>query len=224
MRTEVRQSLAYVVSVAFLAAPLWGVPAAPLGVVTVAERAQISAVPTATGATVFDGDALSTDPVGILRVRAGAAQFQLFTSSAAVVTRTSTGIRATLRRGTVAWSSAHAGAIEIEASEARLRPQGHVPTQAQVTLLSATELLVTARRGALEITVGEETQIVPEATSYRVLLSPPDPQGPQGAGAKQPGEKTKPAGRNRFYVIPLIVVGAATAVAVDEALESPEKP
>src|SRR5713226_6927450 len=202
----------------------WGVPAAPVGGVTLAERAQISAVPTATGATVFDGDTLSTDTVGLLRVRAGAAQFQLFTSSAAVVTRTSTGIRATLRRGTVAWSSANAGAIEMQASEARLRPQGNVPTQAQVTLLSPTELLVTARRGALEITVGDETQMVPEATSYRVLLSPPDPQEPQGAGTKQAGKKPKPAGRNRFYVIPLIAVGAATAVAVHEAWESPEKP
>src|SRR5712692_9611488 len=218
MRTLVRQSLAYVVSAALLAAPLWGVPAAPLGVVTLAERAQISAVPTATGATVFDGDTLSTDTVGLLRVRAGAAQFQLFTSSAAVVTRTSTGIRATLRRGTVAWSSANAAAIEMQASEARL------PPQAQVTLLSPTELLVTARRGALEIIVGDETQTVPEATSYRVLLSPPDPQEPQGAGTKQPGKRTKPAGRNRFYVIPLIVVGMATAVAVHEAWESPEKP
>jgi len=211
-------------SVSLLSAAAWGVPAAPVGVVTLAERAQISAVPTATGATVFDGDTLSTDTVGLLRVRAGAAQFQLFTSSAAVVTRTSTGIRATLRRGTVAWSSATAGAIEMQASEARLRPLGNVPTQAQVTLLSPTELLVTARRGALEITVGDETQTVPEATSYRVLLSPPDPQEPQGAGTKQAGKKPKPAGRNRFYVIPLIAVGMATAVAVHEAWESPDRP
>src|SRR6266851_5874026 len=220
MRTSVRQSLAYVVSVALLAAPLWGAPAAPLGVVTLAERAQISAVPTATGATVFDGDTLSTDTVGILRVRAGAAQFQLFTSSAAVVTRTSTGIRATLRAGTVAWSSANAGAIEMQASEARLRPQGKVPTQAQVTLLSPTELLVTARRGALEITVGEETQMVPEATSYRVLLSPPDPQGPRGAG-------TKPAGHNKKkMILVLVAAGSAPIIAwgLHELVESPDRP
>jgi hypothetical protein len=218
VKVPLQRFFALASSVAFLAAPLWGVPAAPLGVVTAAERAQISAVPTATGATVFDGDALSTDPVGILRVRAGAAQFQLFTSSAAVVTRTSTGIRATLRRGTVIWSSAHAGAIEIEASEARLRPQGNVPTQAQVTLLSATELLVTARRGALEITVGEETQIVPEATSYRVLLSPADPQGPRGAGAK-------PAGHKKMILV-LVAAGSAPVIAwgVHELVESPDRP
>jgi hypothetical protein len=221
MRTEVRQSLAYVVSVALLAAPLWGVPAAPLGVVTAAERAQISAVPTATGATVFDGDALSTDTVGILRVRAGAAQFQLFTSSAAVVTRTSTGIRATLRQGTVAWSAANAGAIEIEASEARLRPQGNVPTQAQVTLLSATELLVTARRGGLEIIVGDETQVVPEATSYRVLLSPPDPQGPRGAGTKPPGHSNK-----KKIILVLVVTGSVPIITwgLHELFESADRP
>jgi hypothetical protein len=168
---------------------------------------------------VFDGDTLSTDTVGILRVRAGAAQFQLFPSSAAVVTRTSTGIRATLRRGTVAWSSANAGAMEMQASEARLRPQGKVPTQAQVTLLSPTELLVTARRGALEITVGEETQTVPEATSYRVLLSPPDPQGPRGAGAK-------PAGHKKKMILVLVAAGSAPIIAwgVHELVESPDRP
>src|SRR6266581_613392 len=191
MRTVVRQLLAYVVSVALLAAPLWGVPAAPLGVVTLAERAQISAVPAATGATVFDGDTLSTDSVGILRVRAGAAQFQLFTSSAAVVTRTSTGIRATLRAGTVVWSSANAGPMEMQ---------------------------VTARRGALEITVGEETQIVSEATSYRVLLSPPDAQGPRGAGAK-------PAGHKKMILV-LVAAGSAPIIAwgVHELVESPDRP
>ena len=73
------------IACALLAAPLWGVPAAPLGVVTLAERAQISAVPTATGATVFDGDTLSTDSVGILRVRAGAAQFSAGSGSRPVL-------------------------------------------------------------------------------------------------------------------------------------------
>ncbi|HEX9224929.1 MAG TPA: hypothetical protein VF860_16485 [Candidatus Acidoferrales bacterium] len=218
MKVPLQRSFALVSAVSLLSATAWGVPAAPLGVVTLAERAQISAVPAATGATVFDGDTLSTDTVGILRVRAGAAQFQLFTSSAAVVTRTSTGIRATLRAGTVVWSSANAGAMEMQASEARLRPQGNVPTQAQVTLLSPTELLVTARRGALEITVGEETQIVSEATSYRVLLSPPDAQGPRGAGAK-------PAGHKKMILV-LVAAGSAPIIAwgVHELVESPDRP
>src|SRR5260370_16250774 len=101
MRTLVRQSLAYVVSVALLSAGAWGVPAAPVGVVTLAERAQISAVPTATGATVFDGDTLSTDTVGILRVRAGPAQFQLFTTTPAAVPPPSPATPPTLRPGTV---------------------------------------------------------------------------------------------------------------------------
>jgi hypothetical protein len=108
--------------------------------------------------------------------------------------------------------------MEMQASEARLRPQGNVPTQAQVTLLSPTELLVTARRGALEITVGEETEMVPEATSYRVLLSPPDPQGPRGAGAK-------PAGHKKMILV-LVAAGSAPIIAwgVHELVESPDRP
>jgi hypothetical protein len=66
--------------------------------------------------------------------------------------------------------------------------------------------------------------MVPEATSYRVLLSPPDPQGPHGAGTKQVEKKTEPAGRTEFIIIPLIALGVTAAVAVHEAWESPEKP
>ncbi len=66
--------------------------------------------------------------------------------------------------------------------------------------------------------------MVPEATSYRVLLSPPDPQGPHGAGTRQVEKKTRRAGRTQFVIIPLIGLGVTAAVAIHEAWESPEKP
>lgn len=224
MRSAVRQTLAYFVSLTLLVAPVWSASSAPLGVVTAAERGHISSVQAATGSTIFDGDTLWTDLQGLLRVRAAAAQFQLFASSSAAVTQTPTGIRATLRSGTLALSTANAGAIEIHASKARIRPQGNGPTQAQVTLVSPKELLVTARSGALEITVDDETQIVPEAASYRVLIDFPDPQEPRGAGTKQPEKHAKHSGRSRFILIPLILIGGVTAIAIHEAWESPSRP
>ena len=224
MHRALRQTLAFVLSLALLTVPVWAASPAPLAVVTAADLAHISAEQAITGATVFDGDTLSTEMLGSMRVRAGAAQFQLFASSSARVTRTSTGISATLQGGTVALSAANTGAIELHASEARIRPKGNGPTQAQVTLVSARELLVTARRGSLEITVDDETQIAPEGTSYRVLMDPPDPQEPQGAGVKRYGKRPKKGGRNRFIFILLGGIGVATTVGIHEALESPERP
>lgn len=188
-----------------------------------AERAQLRSLRASAGDTVFGGDILSTDDVGALRVRAGAAQFQLFASSAAAVTPTSTGVRATLRGGTLALASANSAAIEVQASEARIRLQGNGPAQAQVTLVSPRELLVTARRGTLEISVDEETQVVPEGASYRVLIDPA-PQQPEGAGTKPVHKPVRKAGRVKFLYIPLIAIGAATAIAVHEAWESPDHP
>jgi hypothetical protein len=216
-----RQSLASIESLALLAAPVWGATSAPLGVVTASERAQLRGLPANTGDSVFDGDTLSTDMVGLLQVRATAARFQLALNSSATVTQTASGIRTTLTRGTEVWSAARAGAIELHASRARIRSVSDGPAVAQVTLVSPKELLVTARRGVLEITVEDETQIVPEATSYRVLL---DPQEPQGAGTKSPEKRPKHAGRNRFMLIPLIPIAVATVIAVHEAWESPDRP
>jgi hypothetical protein len=218
-----RQSLACVLSLALLIGPAWGASSSALAVVTMAERAQLRSLRASAGDTVFGGDILSTDDVGALRVRAGAAQFQLFASSSAAVTPTSTGIRATLRGGTLALASANSAAIEVQASEARIRVQGNGPTQAQVTLVSPRELLVTARRGTLEISVDDETQIVPEAASYRVLIDPA-PQQPEGAGTKPVQKRPKYAARVKFIYIPLGAITLITIIAVHEAWESPDHP
>src|SRR5258708_36196633 len=218
----VRQSLACVLCLALLTGPAWGASSTALAVVTMAERAQLRSLRASTGDTVFGGDILSTDDVGALRVRAGAAHFQLFASSSAAVTPTSTGIRATLRSGTLALASANSEAIEVQASEARIRVQGNGPAQAQVTLVSPRELLVTARRGTLEISLADETQIVPEAASYRVLIVQPELQGPQSGGGKS---RAKPPARKKLILIPILLVGVPGFIWVlHELLESPDCP
>ena len=81
-------------------------------------------------------------------------------------------------------------------------------------------------RGSLAITVEGETQYVPEATAYRVILDPAAyyaTQGPQGAGGRQGGPPLK-AGRSRFLLIAIIVIGIATGVALYEAMQSPSDP
>lgn len=230
MRSALRQLLAGFMSLALVSTPLWGASAPALGVVLLADQAQLSAVGVAAGATIFDGDVLATAAKGSLRVRAGLAQLQLLGSSEALLNRTSTGVNATLKRGTIAAASPNAAALEMHASEARIRLHGEGAMQAQVTLVTPTELLVSAQRGALEISLGDQTEIIPEATSYRVFIDTPllpaanasakamPRQGPRGGGG------ARSAGRSRFILVALTVTAIATVLAVDEALESPADP
>ncbi|HXN23166.1 MAG TPA: hypothetical protein VOA41_10555 [Candidatus Dormibacteraeota bacterium] len=230
MRSALRQLLAGLLSLAVLCTPLWGSSVPTVGVVLLADQAQLSAAGAAPGATIFDGDKLATETKGSLRVRAGLAQLQLLGGSEVVVNQTGTGVSATLNKGTLAAAAPNAAALEMHVSEARIREHGDGAMRAQVTLVSSKELLISAQRGALEITVGDQTEIIPEATSYRVFVDPPlagpanasakampRPQGPRGGGARS-------AGRSRFILIALVVTAVATILTVDEALESPAHP
>jgi hypothetical protein len=232
MRVALRQLVAGLLSFALLSTPLWVDASTPvLGVVLLAENAHVSDIGTAAGATIFDGDILSTTPKGSLRVRAGLAQLQLLGGSTARVNQTSTGINATLLGGTLAASAPNASALEMHASEARIGLHGEGAMSAQVTLVNPKELLVKAQRGALEISIDDQTEIIPEGTAYRVFIDPPlapaartsaEPkkQGPVGTR----GRGARSAGRSRFILVALIVTSIATVLAVDEALESPADP
>ena len=88
-----------------------------------------------------------------------------------------------------------------------------------------------ATRGALVVSVDTDTQVIPEGTSYRVIMDAPEEmgQGPAGAGAPEggPGGRGGPplkAGRSRFLIVTAVVTGVVTYLAISEALESPARP
>jgi hypothetical protein len=133
--------------------------------------------------------------------------------------------------GTATFSTGNAHAFTLYASKAAVQPQMDSPTIGTVTYLSEKELLVTARRGGLTVTVEDEMQVIPEGSSYRVLLDPAAEaaQGPAGAGAgqgKSQGSGGGPlkAGRSRFLVFATALTAAGTGVAIYYALESPDRP
>jgi len=202
-----------------------GTPAA-VGTITSATSARVGAAPASSGSTIFGGDHLSTDKFGNLQVRAGAARF-LLSSASSVAMGPDGGIpSARLLSGTVVFSTANSKAFVLHASTADIRPKNDEPTVAQVTYVNDKELRVRSTRGSLAITVEGETQYVPEATAYRVILDPAAyyaTQGPQGAGGRQGGPPLK-AGRSRFLLIAIIVIGIATGVALYEAMQSPSDP
>jgi hypothetical protein len=222
---------AVVLAFSLTGVPLWGAATpnvAPLGTIIAADRAHVGAAAADVGTTVYAGDKLSAETSGSVQLRAGAARFLLQSGSTAVVNSSEGAPSAELLAGTATFSTGNAHAFTLFASTAAIRAQTDAPTIGQVTYLGPKQLLVTARRGSLTVTVDSETQTVKEGESFRVLLDPSDAQEPAGAGSgsqgpTQTGGPLK-AGRSRFLIVATALTAAGTGVAIYFALESPSSP
>lgn len=193
----------------------------PLGTLTQAFGARFNSATASTGATVYDGDDLSTDAEGALQFRGPAALIYLPGASGVTLRRLATGTRAHLRTGTVVFSTSKAADIEILADEALIRPAADAPTIAQVTIIGPKELQIYARRSALQFSYCEESARIPEGAFYRILLDPPEaPRGPKSQGSLTPLTKDG----KRFKIIIGTGVGLITAIALQEAFENPDRP
>src|SRR5215510_11860018 len=110
---------AVVVSLSLFVLPTIGAPASAIGTVTSASGARIGAATASVGSTVFVGDHLSTERLGSIQVRAGAARLLLSgASSVDVAQMQGTTPAATLLSGTVVFSTANANAFVLHASKA----------------------------------------------------------------------------------------------------------
>jgi hypothetical protein len=224
-----RALIAVAVSYLLLLMPVTGTPPVALGTVTSATGARVGATVATSGSTVFGGDHLSTENTGSIQIRAGAARLLLSGASSASLAQVDGAPAARLLSGTAVFSTANAKAFVLQAATAEIRPESNQPTVAQVTYVSEKELRVRSSRGSLAITVDGETQIMPEATAYRVILDPAsyyaaeNAQGPRGAGSRQGGPPLK-AGKSHFLLIAILITSIATGVALYEALQSPDAP
>ncbi len=208
-------------------APLAEAQPSALGVVVQATMAQLGTAAATPGATIFDGDALSTGTQGTLRLRAGSALLYLGSESGVTLRRTGSGAQAEMTGGTLVVSTSSAAAMGITANGATIRPVADGPAVAQVTLAGPKELYIFARRGALEFSYADESEVIPEGASYRVMLDPQEvvAQAPAGAGVGAQAPPKNARRRRRGFIFFLWgVTGAVTAWAVHEALESPDRP
>ncbi len=203
---------------------------AVVGVVTQASRANIASSNVTAGANVYDGDLLTTASDGLLRVRSGAAQFYLTGQSGVRMSAAPTGALVQLTAGTLVFSSANAAAMDVEVAQAHIRPTSDQPTVAQVSVVGPRTIEVRARRGALRFSYGQESQLVPEGASYRFIL---DPSIEESAVGNAPGNPAPPfpgnrgpkfPGKSRFVYLAIGTAAVLTIIAIDEALESPNKP
>ena len=223
MSKDGRSFLAIIVAFSFLpgASVAATPPARALGQVLQADGGHLGQTSAAVGATIFSGDTLSTEDRGSLHARTAGAQLYLMARSSASLQATDQGTAATLNGGTIIFSAATPQAFELHASTARLRAKENVPTAAQVTLLGPKELLVTCRRGTIEFAVNDESDVIPEGASYRVLIDPP-----AALVADENPQQPRKSGRQRKAFLFLIFGGVAalTIWGVHEALESPDRP
>jgi hypothetical protein len=224
--------LALLVTFSLLTAPIWAVPSSSLGIVVYADRAHVGAGQASVGATVFSGDRLSTDQFGSVQVRAGAARLLLSSYSSATFSQDDATPAATLSFGSATFSTAGSNAFALYVASAVIRPQTNQPTIGQVTVLNPKELIVKSTRGSLTIAVEDDVREIPEGAAYRVVLDSDaaDPQGPAGAGTSTKGKDkgySRPpvkAAKSHFIWFAVAVSSVVTVLALQEALESPDRP
>jgi len=225
--SRLREAIAALVSVTLLITPVWGAPSSSLGTVVYADRAHVGAGAASVGTTVFGGDRLSTEQSGSVQVRAGAARFLLSGASSATFAREESTPAATLTIGSATFSTANSKALVIHVASAVIRPHTDEPTIGHVTVLNAKELVVRSTKGSLTVAVDDDVRVIPEGAAYRIVLDAPNaapPQGPAGAGSKGYGSPPIKAATSKFMWYAIGVTALVTLFAVQEALESPDRP
>lgn len=208
-------------SVVLIYAPVMAAPAsspsAPLGVVLASENAHVGAGVTTSGATIYDGDHLQTPENSTLRVKLGSGQIVLRQNTIADVHSFPNGFSANLNAGSVIVSSAEGQTFQLIADGATIRPANAQATTGQISMINSNEMILTATRGTLEVTMGDEVKTLEAGNSYRMEVESEDPPA-------MPPQSTKPTARNHFLWIAIPAVAAVTGVVIWRALVSPTTP
>jgi hypothetical protein len=208
--------LAQIISISLLA-PLavFARPATSLGVVTGADKAVIGRATAVDGTSVYDGDILSTQRTGVIRVRMGQSQIVLAGNSTVVLHKTEVGVAATLLHGVLRFSSFTDTPIEIRALDSLVvRAKGDSAVIGQVSLVAPTIFLVGSSKGDLLVSVDGTDHVVAESTAYRVRLD----ESNDGSPAPH-GERPK-----RWIWIPAAVAPLLIAIPAIVITESPSSP
>jgi len=198
---------------AAITAPLaCAAPSAPLGVVMQSQKALLGNVYLADGTSLYDGDTISTQGKGSLRVRLGLSQLFLGENSSVTLRRSGNGISAVLSSGSARFSNAAGTPLEFKVLDAVIRGKQE-SAAGQVAVIDADRFQVGSTSGTLTVDVNGDVRPVEEGTAYEATLSPADPQMPQ------------PTGRRRSILLWIVIglVAAGTIIAIHHATMSPHK-
>ncbi len=197
---------------------------APFGVVSHADRAHIGEAPASSGTTVYDGDRLSTETDGVLRLNAGTTALHLAPQTSLTVRLTASGqsTQVELAAGMLVFSVANPPAVAVHANNAWIRPASNAPTVAHIRIVNRKELRISAQRGSLQFSYEGESAVIPEGVAYRVLLDPQDNSASPSASG-QPGRKSGKV-RKSFLFIAIAAAAAVAAILEMPHFESPDHP
>jgi hypothetical protein len=193
--------------------------------VTHADRAHVGEAAASVGSTIYEGDRLSTEAGGTLRVTVPAATLRLDAQSALVVGRSAgagSSVLGELASGTLVFSAGPTANIVIVADDASIRPAGNVSTIAHVRIVNSKELRISTERGAVKFSYHGESKVITEGKAYRVLLDPSEKET-AALGSEQ---DTKPSARH-WPTFLFVAIGTAAGIAIPlviHALESPDRP
>lgn len=187
----------------------------PAGVIQQTQSARLNQTDASIGTTLYDGDRLETQSKGVVNVHSNQVLLTLAEDSLLWMNHDNGVLAPKLDRGTVIFRAETGDGIEIHADDVRVRPHAAVLTVGQVTIDNC-YIVVTARTQSLDVSAAKETKVLEEGKSYRVTRL-----GPCGAARTHP---PLAVGQSRFYIGASAIVGTVAALAVSEALESPDRP
>jgi hypothetical protein len=213
--------LAQPVSIVALALIFASIPAlagpstTSLGVVTGAEKANVAQVAAVDGTSVYDGDIISTQPTGAIRLRIGQSQLVLAGNTTVTLHKTDSGVYATLLRGLVRFSSVPGSPIEVHGLESLVvRAKGDTAVIGQLSLVAPTVFEVGSSKGDLAVSIDGTDHVVAESSAYRVSLD-------ESSGR----DNHSPGRRSLLWIwLPVGLVAAGTTVGLILAFMSPSKP
>src|SRR6266478_1863855 len=184
----------------------------PLGMVTHAERAHVGEAAASVGSTIYDGDRLSTEAGGVLRISGPYLTLQLDAQSILTLRRPASkegSAEADLACGTLVLSAARNGSVSVVADDALIRPAANAATLAHIRVVNPKELRIYAQRGALEFSYHGESEVVAEGAAYRVLLDPSEKEAV--ALESEPANQKPSMGHHKFL---LMAIGIAAGIAI----------
>jgi hypothetical protein len=166
-----------VVSAGLLNLPALAAGLPPLGMVVAAQDARLANAKAVSGADLYPGDVLETDPGGSLRLKIETAQVYLLGSSSAILVREQEQgkVRAQLKAGTLGFSTANPEGFEIQTPLGLVHGAAGQRAFGQVTLLAPNHALISVYEGTFLLDGNCSSHAVNAGENYDVTASPSEP-------------------------------------------------